>query len=73
MLSCDLSMKLRRTCLSIEEGIGMAKQNRGRVIKKQVGWRGTCPLCNRRRVKLVWTKVVEGKKIKVCKICGNKA
>ena len=51
----------------------MAKQNRGRVIKKQVGWRGTCPVCNRRRVKLVWTKVVEGKKIKVCKICGNKA
>lgn len=50
----------------------MSKQYRGKAIRRHAGWRGTCPLCHRRRVKLVWTKVIEGgQKIQVCKICGN--
>lgn len=50
----------------------MAKTNRGKVVKKQENWRGTCPICKRTGVKLLWTKVMEdGSKPKVCKICGN--
>lgn len=51
----------------------MGKQRRGKVIKKIVGWRGTCPLCGRKRVKLVWTKKCEdGKVINICKLCSSK-
>lgn len=51
----------------------MAKAYRGKAIKRTPGWRGTCPLCKRPRVKLLWTKLAEdGKKITVCKVCGNK-
>ncbi|MEG0306759.1 MAG: hypothetical protein RR636_02365 [Clostridium sp.] len=51
----------------------MGKQKRGKVIKSIVGWRGTCPLCGRKRVRLVWSKKdVAGKTINICKICSNK-
>ncbi|GKX67342.1 hypothetical protein [Inconstantimicrobium mannanitabidum] len=46
----------------------MAKNKRGKAIKKILNWRGTCPICKRTRVKLLWEK--DGQK--VCKICGNK-
>lgn len=46
----------------------MAKNKRGKYVKKIVNWRGTCPLCARTGVKLLWDK--ESKK--VCKRCGNK-
>ncbi|MGL4344039.1 MAG: hypothetical protein ACRCTE_02500 [Cellulosilyticaceae bacterium] len=45
----------------------MAKNKRGHWIKKEKGWRGTCPLCQRTGVKLLWEK----DKTKVCKQCGN--
>jgi len=52
----------------------VGKQRRGKVIKKIAGWRGTCPLCGRKRVKLVWTKKREDNKtINICKICSSKA
>ena len=34
----------------------MAKQRRGKYLKATTpDWRGTCPLCGRKRVKLAWT------------------
>ncbi|GFZ32222.1 hypothetical protein CSC2_27480 [Clostridium zeae] len=50
----------------------MAKNKRGRGIKKILNWRGTCPVCKRGGVKLLWDKVTDNGTIKVCKICGNK-
>ncbi|WP_170311621.1 hypothetical protein [Vallitalea okinawensis] len=51
----------------------MAKNFRGRRMKLEKGWRGTCPICNRTGVKLLWTSTdSEGKEIKVCKICDKK-
>jgi rRNA maturation endonuclease Nob1 len=50
----------------------MAKNKRGRGIKATLNWRGTCPLCSRTGVKLLWDKTTEaGAKLKVCKRCGN--
>lgn len=46
----------------------MAKNKRGPCVKKEKNWRGTCPLCSRTRVKLLWNK----DKIKVCKHCAAK-
>lgn len=48
----------------------MAKQKRGRNIKKD-GWRGTCPICNKTGVKLLWTATKEEKQVDACKICGK--
>lgn len=51
----------------------MGKQKRGKVIKSIKGWRGTCPICGRKRVRLVWTKKdSQGKIINICKICSSK-
>lgn len=51
----------------------MGKQRRGKIIKKMAGWRGTCPVCGRPRVRLVWTKKNdEGKVINICKLCYSK-
>lgn len=48
----------------------MAKAKRGRNIKAP-GWRGTCPLCARTGVKLLWDKTSDaGAKLKVCKRCN---
>jgi len=48
----------------------MGKTKRGRNIKAD-GWRGTCPLCARTGVKLLWEKAADGgAKLKVCKKCG---
>lgn len=52
--------------------IKMGKQKRGRAIKKIANWKGTCPLCKRAAVKLLWDKTVNGVALKVCKVCGNK-
>ena len=50
----------------------MSKPMRGRTIRRNVGFRGTCPVCGRKRVKIVWTKVLEdGTKSKCCKRCGR--
>jgi rRNA maturation endonuclease Nob1 len=44
----------------------MAKAKRGKNIKT-LGWRGTCPSCNKTGVKLLWEK----DKLHVCKACGK--
>lgn len=49
----------------------MAKNKRGRNIKKTPNWRGTCPICKRTGVKLLWNKVTGNVTINVCKLCGN--
>ena len=46
----------------------MAKNTRGKGVKRTPNWRGTCPNCNRQGVKLLWTDENEQQ---VCKICGN--
>ena len=49
----------------------MSKQKRGKYIKTLPNWRGTCPICGRKRVKLVWRKTDEnGNTINVCKKCS---
>lgn len=51
----------------------MAKNKRGGGIKKTEGWRGTCPVCKRTRVKLLWDKAMEdGTTAKTCKQCAAK-
>ena len=50
----------------------MGKSRRGKPIKKIPNWRGTCPICGRTAVKLMWEKGSGKDVVKVCKICGNK-
>lgn len=48
----------------------MSKAHRGKGISDQpAGGRGTCPVCKRTAVKLLYEVEVEGKKSKICKIC----
>lgn len=50
----------------------MAKTKRGKNIKSIEGWRGTCPICGRTRVKLLWTNVTaDGEKVTCCKKCDK--
>lgn len=46
----------------------MAKNTRGRNIKKNTDWRGTCPICKRTGVKLMWTGENDQK---ICKVCSK--
>lgn len=50
----------------------MAKGYRGNNIKT-TGWRGTCPICKREKVKLLWIGTDdEDNDLKICKICNKK-
>lgn len=51
----------------------MGKKNRGKGLWNLPGrGRGTCPLCQRTRIKLLYDLVTEdGKTLKVCKKCRN--
>lgn len=49
----------------------MPKPRRGSNAKKIPNWRGTCPLCSRPRVKVLWTAMRDGELLKVCKHCGQ--
>jgi len=49
----------------------MAKPNRGSNIKKIPGWRGTCPVCKRKRVRTLWTYTLNEEKVKICKKCNS--
>ena len=51
----------------------MAKPNRGKLLKKTAGWRGTCPACKRERVKVLWASEIDGAKVKICKKCNSSA
>ena len=37
----------------------MAKTKRGKNIKSTPNWRGTCPVCNRTGVQLLWDKITD--------------
>ena len=48
----------------------MSKANRGKgIYDKTSRGRGTCPVCKRTRVKLLYTHEVNGKKLEICKVC----
>ncbi len=48
----------------------MSKAHRGKGLKDIVAHgRGTCPVCKRESVKVVYEQEVEGQKLKICKTC----
>jgi hypothetical protein len=50
----------------------MAKPKRGKHVKEQLNWRGTCPICRRTGVKLLWIKIDKDNcQQNVCKRCGK--
>lgn len=50
----------------------MSKPRRGKNIRSTENWRGTCPLCKRTGVKLLWVALDENNKdLNVCKHCGK--
>lgn len=50
----------------------MSKPKRGRNAKKIQNWRGTCPVCKRTRVKLLWARLMEDRSQQsVCKRCAS--
>ena len=51
----------------------MAKTHRGKVMRELPGrGRGTCPICERTGVKLVFEITKDEKTLKVCKRCKKK-
>jgi len=49
----------------------MSKSHRGSGIRELVkSGRGTCPVCKRTSIKLMYDHEAGGKKIKVCKQCN---
>lgn len=51
----------------------MAKTHRGKVLWKIPGRaRGTCPVCGRTRIKLLYPLRVNGETVNVCKNCRNR-
>ena len=48
----------------------MPKPKRGKLARMTKEWRGTCPLCTRTGVKILWEKTEGDKTHKVCKQCG---
>ena len=48
----------------------MAKPRRGKTIKVMKNWRGTCPVCARTGVRIVYEKTHNEQKLKVCKRCS---
>lgn len=48
----------------------MSKAHRGKGLKEvPAGGRGTCPICGRTGVKVIYEQEIDGKKVKICKIC----
>jgi transcription elongation factor Elf1 len=51
----------------------MAKAHRGAGIRDQHSHaRGTCPVCNRSAIKVMYEQEVNGTKAQVCKQCNAK-
>jgi hypothetical protein len=51
----------------------MSKARRGKGIKELAAHgRGNCPSCKRSGVKLLYEHEIDGKKVKICKICRAK-
>jgi hypothetical protein len=48
----------------------MAKAHRGKGIRAlPLHGRGTCPVCKREMVKIVYEQEIDGQKSKICKVC----
>lgn len=48
----------------------MSKAHRGTGIRKEPNHgRGTCPVCGKTQIKILYDQDVDGKKVKVCKVC----
>jgi len=48
----------------------MSKSHRGKGIREMVSsGRGTCPVCNRHNVKILYEQDAGEKKVKICKTC----
>ncbi len=48
----------------------MSKAHRGKGIRaEQNRGRGTCPVCNKTGVKVLYEQEINGAKTKICKIC----
>jgi hypothetical protein len=48
----------------------MSKAHRGKGIRELAGHgRGTCPVCKRDNVKVLYEQEIAGAKVKICKTC----
>ena len=47
----------------------MSKNHRGTELKLTTGWRGTCPVCKRTGIKVLYEQQIDEKKVSVCKQC----
>ncbi|MCX7654990.1 MAG: hypothetical protein N2Z76_00480 [Treponemataceae bacterium] len=48
----------------------MSKAHRGKGIRELPSHgRGTCPVCKREAVKVLYEQEVKGEKVKICKVC----
>jgi hypothetical protein len=48
----------------------MSKAHRGKGLHETPAHgRGTCPVCKRDGIKVLYEQEVEGQKVKICKIC----
>lgn len=49
----------------------MSKGHRGAGIRSEVHHgRGTCPRCGKMNVKILYEKEIDGKQVKICKVCN---
>lgn len=48
----------------------MSKAHRGTGIRKEPNHgRGTCGICGKEQIKTLYDQDVDGKKVKICKVC----
>jgi hypothetical protein len=48
----------------------MSKAHRGKGIRElPAHGRGTCPVCKREDVKVLYEQEIDGQKVKICKTC----
>ena len=49
----------------------MSKAHRGTGIREEKnGGRGTCPICNRTNIKVLYETTIDEKKAMICKACN---
>lgn len=49
----------------------MSKNHRGSGIRSlPAHGRGTCAICNKSDIKVLWEKEIDGKTVKICKFCN---
>jgi transcription elongation factor Elf1 len=50
----------------------MSKNNRGKGLKNLPNHgRGTCPVCKKTGIKVIFEAKIEENTVKVCKVCGK--